>query len=245
MSQHVWWYTARAAGIVAYTLLAAAVIWGLSLTTRLTRTPRPAWVLDLHRFLGALAVVFTGVHLAGLAADSYVHFGPSQLFVPLASTWKPDAVAWGIVGFYVLVAVEATSLVMRWLPRKLWRGIHFGSFLLFVLASVHLFAAGTDARALTWFAGTAIAIVVFLTLVRTLAERSERPAPSPAPASPGTTGDRSPAPDRSPGTDRRAMIERARAARAASTASAAGAVPASTPETPDPVVASASGARGA
>ena len=188
MNQHVWWYLARASGVVTWCLVTASVVLGLWLSLRLTKKfPRPAWTLDLHRFLGALAVVFTGVHLAGLVADSYVHFGAAQLFVPLASSWKPDAVAWGIVGLYLLVAIEATSLAMRWIPRKLWRGVHLTSYVLFVLVTVHMFTAGTDASrpSLQWLGLGGVTIVGFLTCARLLASRraprsASRRAPRPA-----------------------------------------------------------------
>src|SRR5437764_11280232 len=58
------WYTARAAGIVTWALLAASVLWGLALSTRVLRgRPRPAWLLDLHRFLGGAAIAFLAVHV--------------------------------------------------------------------------------------------------------------------------------------------------------------------------------------
>ena len=52
---HLFWYTARAGGIVAWALLAASVVWGLWLSGRVRPFgARPAWILDLHRFLGWL-----------------------------------------------------------------------------------------------------------------------------------------------------------------------------------------------
>ena len=56
MTSQLWWYVARAGGIVAWALLTASVLWGLILSTKL-RPPRvrPAWTLDLHRFLGGRA----------------------------------------------------------------------------------------------------------------------------------------------------------------------------------------------
>jgi len=118
----LWWYTARAGGIVALALTAGSVIWGLLLSTRVLQGgPSAAWLLDLHRFLGGAAVIFTGIHLAGLVADTYVHFGVADLLVPFASDWKTGAVAWGIVAFYLLLAVEATSLVMNRIPRLWWK----------------------------------------------------------------------------------------------------------------------------
>ena len=168
-STQTWWFVSRSSGIVAWGLCALAILWGLALSTRaLGRKPPAPWLLDLHRFLGALAVVFTGVHLAGLVLDNYVHFGAADLFVPFAASWKPSAVAWGVVAFYLLVAVELTSLVRNRLPKRLWKGIHFTSYLLYVFATVHLFEAGTDSMNpyLRWTVWASIGAVAFFTVYR-------------------------------------------------------------------------------
>ena len=84
MSPQITWYAARAAGMVAWALAAGSVVWGLALSTRaLGRKPRPAWLFDLHRFLGGIAVVFTGIHVAAILLDTYVHFGLLNVVVPL------------------------------------------------------------------------------------------------------------------------------------------------------------------
>ncbi len=177
MSSQVWWFVARSSGIIAWALLTLSVCWGLLLSTRvLSRRVSPAWLLDLHRHLGGLAVVFTGIHLVGLVADSYVTFGWTELFIPMASSWKPGAVAFGVVAFYLLLAVELTSLAMRRLPRSLWRWVHRSSFVLFGFATYHGLAAGTDAgnawyRIATW---TSIGVVVTLTLVLVAMARRAR-----------------------------------------------------------------------
>src|SRR5689334_9036154 len=135
---HTWWYLARSSGLVAWALLATAVLWGLILATRIfNRVPSPKWFTDLHRFLGGAAVVFTAVHVATLVADSYVHFGWAEVLVPFASKWKPVAVAWGVISLWILVAVEASSLMMRHLPRRVWHAIHLSSFVLFLTATAH------------------------------------------------------------------------------------------------------------
>ena len=179
MTTQVWWFVARATGIVGWALLAAAVILGLLLSTRLARgRPTPAWLLDMHRFLGGAAVSFTALHLGGLVADSYVHFGLADLVVPLVSSWRPGAVALGVISLYLLVAIELSSLLMRRLPRRVWRGIHLASFALFWSATFHFILAGTDAGhpLARWGINVAAATVVFLTLVRVLDER-RRPRP--------------------------------------------------------------------
>jgi hypothetical protein len=181
VNPHLAWYVARATGIVAWGLLTAAVIWGLLLSTRLLgRRTTPRWLLDLHRFLGGLALTFTGLHLAALVADSTTTFGPVDLLVPLASAWRPVPVALGVVAFHLLLAVEATSLAMRRIPRRWWRSVHATSFATFWLATVHGVAAGTDAThpALVLAYVSAAGTVLFLTAFRLLTNR--RPAATPA-----------------------------------------------------------------
>lgn len=146
MSAHIWWYVARATGIVAWVLATAAVLWGMALSTRaLGSKPRAPWLLDLHRYLGGITVFFVGGHVAALVADSYVEFDLSDIFLPMSSEWRPVPVALGIVAMYFLLAVEVTSLCRRWLSKRAWRGVHLTSYLVYLLASAHYLTAGSDA----------------------------------------------------------------------------------------------------
>jgi predicted ferric reductase len=175
MTQRLWWYTARASGLVSWALLSASMLWGLVLSTKL-RPPRirPSWTLDLHRYLGGLAVIFVGVHLAALVFDSYVGFGLADLLVPFASRWKPVAVAWGVVGLYLLLAVEVSSLARKHLRPRIWRRLHFLAFPLYAFATLHMVTAGTDARTALALLAVAAAVVTIgaLSAMRSSAVRS-------------------------------------------------------------------------
>ncbi len=163
------WYVARAAGILSWGLLAASTLWGLALSTRaLGNRPRPNWLLDLHRWLGGTALAFTGVHVLALLADQYVRFTPVQILVPFASSWHPVAVAWGVVAAYLLLAVELTSLARDRLRKRTWRRVHTASFVLFVTATVHGLAAGTDTRsaAARMFVLAVVTLVAGFTAIR-------------------------------------------------------------------------------
>jgi DMSO/TMAO reductase YedYZ heme-binding membrane subunit len=158
----LWWYVARAGGIVAWALLTASVVWGLLLSARVRpgRATRP-WLLDLHRFLGGLAVVFVAVHVGGILLDSYVRFSIVDVLVPFASSWHPLWVGWGIVTMYLLLAVEITSLLRRQLPHRIWKRVHYLSFPLMLFASIHFVLTGTDAGnpvAIVAIAGSAFLI---------------------------------------------------------------------------------------
>jgi DMSO/TMAO reductase YedYZ heme-binding membrane subunit len=142
----LFWYVARSAGLVAWGLLALSVGLGVLLASRLAgRRPSPAWLQSIHCYLSGLASIFVVIHVLGIVADSYVHFRLVDVLVPLASSWHPVAVAWGIVAMWLLVAVELTSLARASLPRNVWRVVHMSSYPLFLLASVHMLSAGTDA----------------------------------------------------------------------------------------------------
>lgn len=179
-----WWYLSRASGFVAWALLAASVLWGLFITNKtLVKSTPPAWVLDLHRHLGGLAVAFVAVHLAALPLDGYTHWSAADLFVPMHSAWHPLAIAWGVVAMYLLLAVEISSLLGRRVPRTWWRRIHMLSFPLYILASIHLFAAGTDARntVTQWSVVVVSTLIAFLTGVRLLAVTNPRETASRVP----------------------------------------------------------------
>ena len=184
MNPQVMWFVSRSSGIIAWGLVTLSVCWGLFVSTKaVAKASSPAWLLDFHRYVGGLSVLFTAVHLGGLVGDNYVYFGWAELFVPMASDWQPGAVAFGIVAFYLLITIELTSLAMKRMPRRLWRWVHRSSFILYFVATHHAIAAGTDSGNL-WFRMAALAsvnIVAFLTVVLILAARkaaltSRRPA---------------------------------------------------------------------
>jgi predicted ferric reductase len=191
----LWWYVSRSSGVVAWAVCTASVLWGLALSTRLIRRRgAPAWLLDLHRFLGVLSIVFTLVHMVSL----WVHatwefkefpFGPAELLVPFQSEYAPGAVAWGIVAFYLLVAVQVSSWLMRRIKRRVWHAIHLSSFLLFAFATIHTFTAGTDRnnRLVQLLALVGVVMVVALTVVRVVSPRRSRPSARAASAASGAS----------------------------------------------------------
>lgn len=193
MNTKLAWYAARSSGLVSWSVVTVSIMLGLSLSTRLIRRKGvPAWLLDMHAFLGTLSIVFVAVHLVALWGDNFVYFGPRELFVPMASPWRTGAVAWGIAATYLLVAIQLTSWTMRKIPRRIWKSVHYTSIPMFVFATIHGFTAGADNHSLVvqWVALSGALAVFFLLLFRFLtprgvssAARSPRAAPDQPPAS--------------------------------------------------------------
>lgn len=159
----IWWYLARASGLVAWLMLTASVLWGIVLSTKaFPKHRRPAWLLDLHRWLGALAVALIVLHVGSILADTYTNFALADVLVPFRSTWRPTAVAFGIVAAWLLVAIELSSQVMRSLPRRVWHGIHLASYAVFVLGSIHGVLSGSDRSQPLSQATAALAIITVI-----------------------------------------------------------------------------------
>mgnify|MGYP003418220963 FL=1 len=177
MNEHSMWYLSRASGMIAWIVLGITCLWGILLITRMLKpADRPAWLLDLHRYLGVLSLVTVGAHMATLEGDNWVYFGWRELFVPQASVWRTAAVTWGVLAFYLLMLIQLSSWVMKWLPRKLWHAIHLLSYVLFVMVTVHGFMAGSDSTNIVFFAVACggIAILLFAFVARVLQSRAKK-----------------------------------------------------------------------
>jgi DMSO/TMAO reductase YedYZ heme-binding membrane subunit len=171
------WFISRSSGWVAAALLTLTVMWGVLGSARLVeRRGWPRWLADLHRYLAWLTLVFIAVHMLALVGDNYMHIGWRELFVPFALDWRPGAVAWGIVTLYLVAVVQVSSWMRRWLPRTLWRRLHYLSYPAMWMALVHGLRAGTDASN-RWVRAGVIAMVAataFLTVMRILGRRRQR-----------------------------------------------------------------------
>jgi len=176
---HLWWYLTRVSAMLAWALMTLSVVWGVLLSTRLLRrVDNPAWLQDLHRYLGGLAVVMVLVHMVTLMLDGWLHLSPAELLIPMASDYRPFAVALGILAFYLLVAVQVTSMVMHRLPRRFWKGLHFSIYGVVILVAFHAGLAGTDAGSLGYviLASSIIGLTVLATIARLIVSGRTRAA---------------------------------------------------------------------
>ena len=173
------WLLARASGLTAYGLLTASVLAGLVLKARpFGRGLRPAAVTDVHRFLALLGLGMLALHGGTLLLDRTLRMPLAGLLVPGASPYRPAAVAVGVVGAELMALIYASFLVRRRIGARNWRRLHWATYLVFLLATVHGVASGTDS-AQPWardlYLG-AVGAVAFATAWRALG-RPTRPAP--------------------------------------------------------------------
>lgn len=175
------WILARAAGLTAYMVLTASVLAGLAVKSRaLGRAVRPAAVTDVHRFLALLGLALVALHGVALALDRTVHTPLAALVVPWFSTYRPAAVACGVIAAELAVLIVVSFRLRRRIGFRAWRRLHWASYLVVALATIHGLAAGTDSTQ-PWAAGLyrgAVGAVVFATAYRALAAPKRKRAAS-------------------------------------------------------------------
>ena len=177
------WYVARAAGLVAFGLLTLSVWLGLGMSTRLA-TRFQKRLFGWHQTLAWTGLAMLGLHAGALLLDPTIHFGLPSVLVPFASTWKPGAVAAGIVAGWLTLMLAASFRLRRWIGQKGWRRLHYASFAAFVLALGHALTAGSDLQGVSGSVLAALAAgpVIWLTFFRILAPSPNRKAAKTAPA---------------------------------------------------------------
>lgn len=172
------WLLARSSGIVAYLLLFMSVALGLLITNKMARVwPGGPTAVDLHQFTSLLGFAFAFFHALVLLGDRYISFTFLQILVPFASVnYRPFWVGLGQIAFYLAIPVLFSFYVRKQLGFKLWRGLHYGAFVVYSLLTIHALLAGTDTTApiLLGIYVVTGALVCFLTLVRILSQVSGR-----------------------------------------------------------------------
>lgn len=172
--QTVTWDVARAGGFTAFGLLTLSVAIGLALTLHL-QSPRWPRIInsELHNFITLLALIFTGVHVLAVWIDPFTNFGWNEVFIPFVSHYRPLWMAFGIVAFYIGVAIGISTWLRPHIGYKWWRRLHVLTLLLYGLVVIHGIATGSDTR--TWW-GAAIYLFSVLLIGVLLWTRLIKPA---------------------------------------------------------------------
>jgi methionine sulfoxide reductase heme-binding subunit len=142
------WIVARSAGLVAFGLLTLSVWLGLAMSTRLLPPKRTKTLLALHRTLAWTGLSMVGLHLGAVLLDPVLHFNALSALVPGMATWRPGAVAMGVVAAWLSLALAASFNARRWIGQRGWRRLHYATFAAFWLSLGHALLAGTDLRGL-------------------------------------------------------------------------------------------------
>jgi methionine sulfoxide reductase heme-binding subunit len=163
------WYAVRAFGFLAYLVLAASVLYGLLLSTKILDAiaHRPV-SFALHKDLSIVGLVLAALHGVILVADQSFDFTPRAILVPFASPYSPISVGIGQLTFYASGVILLSFYVRRHIGQRTWRLLHYVTFLSFAGASYHGIASGSDTSSgwAFWIYTVPVTAMVFLTTYR-------------------------------------------------------------------------------
>lgn len=170
------WHLSRSAGTVAYLLLTGSTIWGLLQSSKIAREAIPAgFSFAMHNILSWLALAFTGFHALVLLLDNYYSYTLPALTIPFLGPYRPGWVGLGIISFYLMSMVTLSFQFRKQIGQSRWRALHYLSFAIFVLATIHGVAAGTDSSKPAMqlmYLGSGL-VVFFLSTYRMLTGRAQ------------------------------------------------------------------------
>jgi len=167
MSSEALWALGRGNGIVALAFMTLSVVLGVGV-----RSGRPLFTLprfgiaDVHRFVALAATLLVALHMGLLFMDPYAKLRLIDFVVPFLGAYRPLWQGLGTVAFDVLIVVIVTSLLRRRLGLRIFRAVHWTTYLLWPIAMAHSLGNGTDTGRI-WFLGFAgvCALMVAVTLV--------------------------------------------------------------------------------
>lgn len=163
------WFAMRASGITAWTLLSATIMWGLLLRTRILPAGSPVRLMNMHKYLGILALLTLTVHLVTVLLDPTLGFTWANVLIPFTATWKPLALATGIIAAYLMVPVQVVARVRARMGKsgaKWFNRSHLIAYAAWPLATAHYVMAGTDAlvpASIMLISSVTLVIVLLLT----------------------------------------------------------------------------------
>ena len=145
MTTQILWFATRGAGIVSLILFSAVACLGLLAVARTQSARWPRFLtVELHRNLALLSVAFLAIHILTAVLDPFTNLGIGAALVPLASSYRPLPVAFGVVSVDLVAAVVVTSLLRERLGHRVWRAVHWASYAAWPLAVEHTLTAGSD-----------------------------------------------------------------------------------------------------
>ena len=163
LSSEALWALGRGNGIVALAFMTLSVALGIA-----NRSGRPLLALprfgiaDVHRFVALAATLLVMVHIGMLFLDPYAKLKLIDFVVPFLGAYRPVWQGLGTVAVDLLAVIVVTSLLRHRLGLRMFRAVHWTTYLLWPTAMAHALGNGTDAGHVWFmaFAGVCVAVVV-------------------------------------------------------------------------------------
>ncbi len=153
------WAFGRGTGVVALVLLTVSIVLGV-----VSRSGRPLPGLgrfaasDLHRTAALSATGLVALHVVSLLVDPYAQLRVLDVVVPFLGSYRPAWLGLGTLAVDLLGIVTVVSLLRRRVGPRVFRTVHWATYLLWPTALLHALGNGTDSGT-AWFRWLALGCV--------------------------------------------------------------------------------------
>lgn len=154
------WAFGRGTGVVALVLFTLSIVLGI-----VSRSGRPLPGLgrfgtaDVHRTVALTGTMLVLAHVVTLFFDSYAQLRLVDLVVPFLGAAKPLWLGLGTVALDLLGVVTVVSLLRHRVGPRIFKAVHWATYLLWPTALIHTLGNGTDATSV-WLLGIAASCTV-------------------------------------------------------------------------------------
>jgi methionine sulfoxide reductase heme-binding subunit len=130
---------ARTLGIAGVMLLLASAVLGVLLASRTAQRLRllKGRTFRVHRLLPVVGAGLLLAHPVPVVLTRETGEDLAAVFVPFAAEKLAFNIAFGALALDFLLIVLASSLLIKYLPRKVWRRLHYGAYVVLVLGLYH------------------------------------------------------------------------------------------------------------
>jgi len=158
------WALGRGTGVVALVLFTISIVLGI--VARSGR--RVPWLgrfgtSDLHRTAALTGTGLVVAHVGTLLFDPYAQLKLVDFVFPFLATYRPLWLGLGTMAVDLLAVVTIVSLLRQRVGPRVFRTVHWATYLLWPTALAHALGSGTDAGT-AWFRGLAVVCIGLVTV---------------------------------------------------------------------------------
>ncbi len=153
------WALGRGTGVVALVMFTVTVVLGI-----VARSGRSVGglgrfgVAEVHRTAALTGVGLIAVHLFSLFFDPYAQLRLVDMVLPFAGSYRPLWLGLGTVAVDLLVVITAVSLLRNQVGPRVFRAVHWLTYVLWPVALLHGLGTGTDAGSVWMDAVAAVCV---------------------------------------------------------------------------------------
>lgn len=131
---------ARVIGLLGLALLIVSSVGGTLLASRMAQKIKAlkGQTFKYHRAVSIAGAALFLLHpIPLLLAHATTGMRWWNVFVPFTAPKQGVLIAWGTLAAYTLIVVTLSSLNIKKMPRRRWRILHYGSYMVLALGMVH------------------------------------------------------------------------------------------------------------